>query len=128
MTVELTGFFPVPERADAALDKLNDAGFDISSASLVAGEDAKTVAGFLGFAPVGVEDAEAEISFFRRNDREDAIAAQPPMTVADGFNGGRRKLEAQFFRVHDQIIIAQAMAPEKPVSHAALLERSWTEN
>jgi hypothetical protein len=42
MTVELTGFFPIPERADAALDKLDDAGFDISSASLVTGEDATT--------------------------------------------------------------------------------------
>ncbi|MEP7362720.1 MAG: hypothetical protein ABI972_05650 [Acidobacteriota bacterium] len=42
MTVELTGFFPIPERADAALGKLGDAGFDVDSASLVTGEDAKS--------------------------------------------------------------------------------------
>ena len=40
--MELTGFFPVPERADNALDLLGEAGFNVSSASMVTGEDAKS--------------------------------------------------------------------------------------
>jgi len=40
MIFELSGFFPLPERANGALDALNRSGFDTSSASLVTGEDA----------------------------------------------------------------------------------------
>jgi hypothetical protein len=40
--MELTGFFPVPERANAALDLLREAGFNVTSASIVTGEDAKS--------------------------------------------------------------------------------------
>ncbi|MEP7367219.1 MAG: hypothetical protein ABI972_28490, partial [Acidobacteriota bacterium] len=40
--MELIAFFPMPERASAALDLLSQAGFDVNGASLVAGEDAKT--------------------------------------------------------------------------------------
>ena len=41
--MELSSFFPVPERASEALDQLRQAGFDADSASLVTGEDARTV-------------------------------------------------------------------------------------
>ncbi len=42
MNMEISGFFPVPERAGAALGKLGEAGFDTSAASMVTGEDAKS--------------------------------------------------------------------------------------
>ena len=41
--MELSGFFPIPERATAALDLLRKAGFDVEHASIVTGEDARSV-------------------------------------------------------------------------------------
>lgn len=40
--MELTGFFPVPERAEYALERLRAARFDVSDAAIVTGEDAKS--------------------------------------------------------------------------------------
>lgn len=40
--MELTGFFPVPERAASALERLRAARFDVSEAAIVTGEDAKS--------------------------------------------------------------------------------------
>jgi hypothetical protein len=41
--MELTGFFPVPDRAGLALDELRLAGFDVEQAAVVTGEDATSV-------------------------------------------------------------------------------------
>lgn len=41
MIFEVSGFFPVPERATQAIELLNNKGFDTTSAALVTGEDAR---------------------------------------------------------------------------------------
>ena len=49
----------------------------------ITGEDAQSIAGLFGLTPIGIEDAQAEVGFLRRDQREDAVTAQTPVTIAD---------------------------------------------
>ena len=91
--------------------------FSFAGGMQVAGENAEPVAGFLGFAAIRIVNAETEIGLLGRNQREDAVAAEPPMAVANAANSSGGEREAELLGVHDHIVVPESMPAKKPVLH-----------
>ena len=87
----------------------------------IAGEDAQAIAGLFCFAAVRIIDPQTEIRFFRRHQRQDAIAAQSPIAIADSFDPRGAQRKRQFLGVHDNVVVAQPMPAKKSVLHVRLL-------
>jgi hypothetical protein len=83
-----------------------------------AGEDAKAVAALLGFAAVGIEDAEARVGVRRGDQRQDSVAADAAMAVAEGTDGAGGEAEGEGRGVDHQVVVAEPVALAKGVRHA----------
>jgi hypothetical protein len=83
----------------------------------VAGEDAQAITGFFRLAAVRIVDAQAKVCFLRGDQRQDPVAAQSPMAIANAadFSGGEFK--RQFRGVHHHIVVTESVSAEKPVLH-----------
>ena len=83
-----------------------------------AGEDAEAVAALLGFAAVGIEDAEARVGVRRGDQGEDSVAADAAMAVAEGTDGAGGEGEREGRGVDHQVVVAEPVALAKGVRHA----------
>ena len=80
------------------------------------GEDSQAVTGLFCVAAVGVVDSQAEVRSPTRCDRQQTVAADPPVTVAQSAHDLRRERNIELGRVDRDVIVAQAVALEIRVS------------
>ena len=83
-----------------------------------AGEDAQAVAALLGFAAVGIEDAQAGVGVRRRHQGEDSVAADAAVAVAERTHGTGVSGEGEGRGVDDEVVVAEPMALAEDVRHA----------
>ena len=82
-----------------------------------AGENAQAVARLFGFAAVGIQNAQAVVGAISGFQREDAIAADAPVAIADVADIVRCEFKFQFGRIHDDIVVAETVALVETVFH-----------
>ena len=87
----------------------------------VAGEDAQAITGFFRLAAVRIVDAQAKVGFLRGDQREDPVAAQSSVAIADAADSAGGEFERQFRGIHHHIVVAESVSAEKPVLHLRLL-------
>src|SRR5262249_15224770 len=89
----------------------------------IAREDAEPIAGFFRFAAVRVEDPQPEIRFFGGDECKNPVTAQSPITITEECDVLRCEFETEFFRIQDDVVVAQAVAAKESILHAHLLEQ-----
>ncbi len=76
----------------------------------VAGEDAQAVAAFLGFAAVGVHNAQAEVGFVGgKRSVEDAVGAEAEITVANAHGVLLVGQLCCVFRIEDEVVVPEGV-------------------
>ena len=125
-------FTRISKAIDVKLD-LNDPSLGLDAERLPAGpasrvevaaENPEPVTRFLGCAAIGIVDAHAEVGSFRRDEGENAIAADPPVPVAYGPDRARRQLEVELNRIERDVVVAKSVALEETISHGQIT--LWT--
>ena len=73
-------------------------------------EDPEAVARLLRFAPVGVEDAEAEVGARGGHAQEDPVGTDTPVPVAEATNHRRRERRRQIRLIDHDVVVAEPVA------------------
>src|SRR4029450_2306549 len=77
----------------------------------VLGEDAEAVAGLLRLAPVGIEDAEAELRPRPRgHEQQDAVRAHAPVSVADLLDLRAAERRGKIRPVDHDVVVAETVS------------------
>ena len=99
----------VAHRLDHAALRLDPHGRLLEAATLpeVLREDPEAVAGLLGLAPVGIEDAEPHVGDARGRPEKDPVRADAPVAVADPADRGRAQREVDVPLLHDEVVVPE---------------------
>src|SRR4029450_8053571 len=80
-------------------------------------EDAHAVAALLRLAAVGIPDARARGGARRAGQRQDAVAADAAMPVAQAHDGVGVEAEGQGARIDDDVVVAERMSLDEAIWH-----------
>ena len=83
----------------------------------IATENAQAIARLLRFTAVRVVDAHPEVGLAGRVQRQNAVAPQAPIAIAEGADYTRRQTEVQLSRIYGYIVVAETVTLEESVSH-----------